>query len=230
MDTSTTYSSARKGTFYECLIAGGLAGTAVDTILFPLDTVKTRLQSPRGFHASGGFHGILSGLVPAVIGSAPTAAAFFVTYEYMKAFLSPWTSESFSSTFVHMIAASTGEISACVVRVPTEVVKQRLQAKLYSSTWNAIWTMYRTEGILGFYRGYFSTVLREIPFTCIQFPLYEVLKKQVSKYKQLQTPPEPFDAAICGSIAGGVAASVTTPLDVIKTRVMLDKQKVVISS
>jgi hypothetical protein len=30
------------------------------------------------------------------------------------------------------------------------------------------------------------------------------------------------EAAVCGSIAGGVAAAITTPLDVLKTRVMLD--------
>lgn len=48
-----------------------MAGTAVDTALFPLDTLKTRMQSKAGFAASGGFRGVYSGLTSAVIGSAP---------------------------------------------------------------------------------------------------------------------------------------------------------------
>lgn len=51
--------------------AGGVAGTAVDVALFPLDTLKTRLQSEAGFRASGGFRGIYSGLGPAALASAP---------------------------------------------------------------------------------------------------------------------------------------------------------------
>jgi len=34
----------------------------------------------------------------------------------------------------------------------------------------------------------------------------------------------PFEAAVCGSIAGGVGAAFTTPLDVLKTRIMLAKE------
>ncbi|CAB4418979.1 unnamed protein product [Rhizophagus irregularis] len=55
----------------QALVAGGIAGTAVDVALFPLDTLKTRLQSKSGFKASGGFRGIYSGLTSAVIGSSP---------------------------------------------------------------------------------------------------------------------------------------------------------------
>lgn len=51
--------------------AGGCAGTAVDVTLFPLDTIKTRLQSSQGFFKAGGFRGIYSGLGAAAIGSAP---------------------------------------------------------------------------------------------------------------------------------------------------------------
>ncbi|OMJ30211.1 S-adenosylmethionine mitochondrial carrier protein [Smittium culicis] len=61
-----------QNSIYHCLIAGGIAGTSVDTALFPLDTIKTRLQSEKGFRATGGFRGVYSGLSSAVIGSAPS--------------------------------------------------------------------------------------------------------------------------------------------------------------
>ena len=51
--------------------AGGVAGTAVDVILFPFDTLKTRLQSAEGFAKAGGFRGIYSGIASAASGSAP---------------------------------------------------------------------------------------------------------------------------------------------------------------
>lgn len=53
------------------LKAGGLAGVSVDLILFPLDTIKTRLQSPQGFNKAGGFRGIYAGVPSAAIGSFP---------------------------------------------------------------------------------------------------------------------------------------------------------------
>lgn len=34
------------------------------------------------------------------------------------------------------------------------------------------------------------------------------------------------EAAVCGSVAGGIAAAITTPLDVCKTRIMLSGRTV----
>ena len=67
------------------LLSGGFAGTSVDVALFPLDTIKTRLQAPKGFLASGGFRGVYNGIGAAAGGSAPGAAMFFCTYEAVKA-------------------------------------------------------------------------------------------------------------------------------------------------
>ncbi|KAG0344577.1 hypothetical protein BG004_004352 [Podila humilis] len=213
----------KEATALQCMLAGAMAGTAVDTALFPLDTLKTRLQSKAGFAASGGFRGVYSGLTSAVIGSAPGASMFFVTYEGLKKVFSTVLPDPEHAPAVHMMSASGGEIAACFIRVPTEVIKQRMQTKQFTTTSAALKSVIQNEGILGFYRGYFSTVAREIPFSCIQFPLYEYFKKSYAHATQ-RSAVDPWEAAVCASIAGGIAAAITTPLDVVKTRVMLSQR------
>ncbi|KAI9486442.1 MAG: mitochondrial carrier domain-containing protein [Benjaminiella poitrasii] len=208
----------------QALVAGALAGTAAESVLFPLDTIKTRLQSRTGFAISGGFRSVYSGLFSAVVGSAPNAALFFVTYEAIKRLLGASTDGVSDSPYIFMTAATCGEISACTVRVPTEVIKQRMQIKQFDTTLGAVSSVLRTEGLLGFYRGFLPTVAREIPFTCIQFPFYEYLKRKYSTYKGDLV--EPHEAALMGSIAGGFGAAITTPLDVCKTRIMLSSKSV----
>ncbi|KAI8638783.1 mitochondrial carrier domain-containing protein [Parasitella parasitica] len=121
-----------------------------------------------------------------------------------------------------MAAATCGEISACTVRVPTEVIKQRMQINQFNTTMSAVSSVLKTEGLLGLYRGFLPTVAREIPFTCIQFPLYEFFKSKYGQYKG--DCVEPIEAAVMGSLAGGIGAAITTPLDVCKTRIMLSSK------
>ncbi|XP_027719649.1 S-adenosylmethionine mitochondrial carrier protein isoform X2 [Vombatus ursinus] len=148
--------------FGVALLAGGIAGVSVDLILFPLDTIKTRLQSPQGFNKAGGFRGIYAGVPSAAIGSFPNAAAFFITYEYTK-FLLRTDSSSYLVPVTHMLAACAGEVVACLIRVPSEVVKQRAQVSAASGTFHIFSNILYQEGIQGLYRGYKSTVLREVP-------------------------------------------------------------------
>ncbi|XP_038063993.1 S-adenosylmethionine mitochondrial carrier protein-like isoform X1 [Patiria miniata] len=201
------------------LVSGALAGTVVDASLFPLDTIKTRLQSSAGFLKAGGFRGIYSGLGPAVLGSAPTAGVFFCTYEFTKQLSSSLgLTGSSCEPITHMIAASLGEVTACFVRVPVEVVKQRAQASRNASV-SILKSVLRNEGVRGLYRGYLSTVVREVPFSIIQFPLWEMLKL---RWGQRQgRPVDAWQSAVCGALAGGISAGLTTPLDVAKTRIML---------
>lgn len=195
------------------LVAGGWAGLSVDLVLFPLDTVKTRLQSSRGFLGSGGFRGIYSGVGSTAVGSMPGAALFFCTYEQVKHYTSSWP-----SGLSHMAAASAGEPVACLVRVPTEVVKQRAQTNRIAS-WKVLRQTLFTEGFMGLYRGYWSTVGREIPFALIQFPIWEMFKRKVGERQE--KPVAPWQSSLCGALAGGIASALTTPLDVAKTRIML---------
>ena len=131
-----------------------------------------------------------------------------------------------------MLAASVGEVAACAVRVPTEVVKQRAQASQHPSSLDALLHILRLRRSKGFgtmyrelYRGWAITVFREVPFTCIQFPLWEALKKWRCEQRGTQRSSA-AESAIFGMVAGAVAAGATTPLDVLKTRMMLATGKV----
>ena len=135
-------SEERHTPFLTSLIAGGLAGTSVDLALFPIDTLKTRLQSPHGFLAAGGFSGVYRGVMAAAAGSAPGAALFFGTYEAMKpriaamqnSYYGGESSSRSSPALTHMAAASIGESAACLVRVPTEVIKSKMQTNAAGSS------------------------------------------------------------------------------------------------
>ena len=120
-----------------------------------------------------------------------------------------------------MLAASVAETAACLVRVPTEVIKQRMQTGGYDKLTIALSDTYKRYGIRGFYAGYGTTVAREIPFSFIQFPMWEGLKLLWIKHLNHGEDIKPYQGALCGSISGGIAAAITTPLDVIKTRLML---------
>jgi solute carrier family 25 S-adenosylmethionine transporter 26 len=72
---------AEKVSISKPLICGAIAGLSVDIALFPLDTIKTRLQSSNGFFKSGGFSGLYKGINATFVGSAPGSALFFAFYE-----------------------------------------------------------------------------------------------------------------------------------------------------
>ncbi|KAF3924075.1 Mitoferrin [Orbilia brochopaga] len=224
--------------FTRALTAGAVAGMTVDMTLFPLDTLKTRLQSPSTFRAAGGFRNLYRGIGSVFLGSAPGAALFFVSYDGIR-----------NSTFSHqylgghdtavaaMVAGAVGEVAACTVRVPVEVVKQRAQAQVTGlgrgggsiAAVRYVVSLGRDRGFWGVwrevYRGYGVTISREIPFTVIQFPLWEALKRGIISWRDgggdTSRRATAAESAVCGSVAGGVAAALTTPLDVLKTRMML---------
>mmetsp|Transcript_70260 Transcript_70260/g.183181 ORF Transcript_70260/g.183181 Transcript_70260/m.183181 type:complete len:283 (-) Transcript_70260:407-1255(-) len=207
--------------FTLALIAGGIAGTSVDVSLHPLDTLRTRLQSTQGFWGAGGFRGMYKGILSAALGSAPGAAAFFSTYETTKQVMKGLNKGKEEHWTQHAFASSCGEVAACLVRVPTNVCTQRLQVGQYATLSEVVSDTLKTKGIRGFYVGYGTTVAREIPFSFIQFPIYERMKATWADWQG--RPTNPIQGAMCGSAAGAIAGGLTTPLDVAKTRIMLDK-------
>lgn len=56
------------------------------------------------------------------------------------------------------------------------------------------------EGILGLYRGFCSTIARDVPYSVIEFPMWEGLKAYWSNVKLRKVTP--IESALCGAIAG----------------------------
>ncbi|VUZ53816.1 unnamed protein product, partial [Hymenolepis diminuta] len=228
--------------------AGATAGLCVDVVLYPIDTLKTRLQSASGnIFTSCGKLKLFAGLPMVLLGSAPASAVFFYFYEVAKEVsqkngLPMWASS--------MIGTTTADITSMVLWVPCENVKQSAQSRPFDSLRSIFRSYVLHEGWIGLYRGYVSTIVRDLPCALIQFPIWEALKgffarrnhhRLLDQHLQGGVAPHSFPPpsaanltgfqfALCGFLSGAIAGSVTTPLDVAKTRIMLAERDSVLSS
>jgi solute carrier family 25 S-adenosylmethionine transporter 26 len=196
--------------FIEYAAAGAIAGLAVDIALYPIDTLKTRVQSRDGFFQCGGFRGIYRGLLIVSAGSVPCGALFFTGYEITKAYVSAFEAVE-DSLRPRILGAIIGESLACLLRVPVETIKQQMQKGLKRSLAQVV-KMNVTNGWTQLYMGFGATAARDIPFGISQMVIFEALKDYSDSATLLP---------IYGLISGGSAAFFTTPLDVAKTRIML---------
>lgn len=133
------------------------------------------------------------------------------------------------------------DLVACPLYVPTEVLKTRLQLQgrynnpyfnsgyNYKSSWHALRTIIRTEGVAELFSGYKATLARDLPFSAIQFAIYEQEQKWAKAWvgkKDIGLPLE----IITGASAGGLAGVLTCPLDVVKTRIQTQLDPAVATS
>lgn len=121
------------------------------------------------------------------------------------------------------------DFAASIVYVPSEVLKTRLQLQgrynnpffnsgyNYRSTVDAARTIVRTEGFGALYSGYRATIFRDLPFSAIQFAIYEKEHKVAVDFMETRDIGLPLEI-LTGASAGGIAGALTCPLDVVKTR------------
>lgn len=156
-----------------------------------------------------------------MIGSSPSVAVYFGCYSSSKSYLTKLLPARLSLVAV-AVSAAFGNTVASVLRVPYEVIKQRLQADLHKSTLEAIIYISKTEGIVGLFGGgkLASQMLRDIPYAIATLLTYEILQKLVASRNENTKMKDAF----CGALAGGIGAAVTNPMDVVKTRMMVGSE------
>jgi solute carrier family 25 iron transporter 28/37 len=217
--------------YEKAMIAGASAGVMEHVAMFPIDTIKTRLQAPvpiGGVSYTGAFDAIFKistqegiprlyrGVTAVMIGAIPSHAVNYGAYEYLK--------EKFGGNLPghHPIAhAGAGALSTLLhdaIINPMDVIKQRLQVQqsVYRGVITCARTVLKEEGLIAFYASYPTTVLLNVPFMAVYFAGYEFFKRAFGAGSGHHHDIGKELAA--GACAGACAGLVSTPLDVLRTR------------
>ncbi|KAJ4306264.1 mitochondrial aspartate-glutamate transporter agc1 [Collariella sp. IMI 366227] len=224
---------------------GSVAGAFGAFMVYPIDLVKTRMQNQRGANPgqrlynnsidcfrkvirNEGFRGLYSGVLPQLVGVAPEKAIKLTVNDLVRNY---FTDKQGQIWWGHeVIAGGTAGGCQVVFTNPLEIVKIRLQvqgevAKSVEGApkRSAMWIV-RNLGLVGLYKGASACLLRDVPFSAIYFPTYSHLKRDLfgeSQTKKLGV----LQLLTAGAIAGMPAAYLTTPCDVIKTRLQVEARK-----
>jgi hypothetical protein len=243
------------------MLASASAGMVARIPCHPLDTCKAKLQVQKAQGVYGNFvdvfvktwrqegrRGLYKGFGTAFIGSGPAGCLYFTTYEKSKELLLQIPFLQRSPGTAHFTAGLLAEVVSCILWVPIDVVKERLQVQStlstlhripntgtsasilsqsnqslqYKGNLDAFATILRTEGVRGVYKGYGATIASFGPFSALYFLFYEKLKRG-SEYL-LVTNTLPFPAILtCAATAGSLASLITNPLDMAKLRLQVER-------
>ena len=213
------------------MLAGAFAGIAEHSVMYPVDLLKTRMQivnpSPTAMYTgisnamvtisrAEGFRTLWRGVSSVIVGAGPAHAVYFASYEATKHALGG--NEGGSEEHHPLAAAASGAaatIASDALMNPFDVIKQRMQlhGSVYRSVTHCAREVFRNEGLTAFYVSYPTTLCMTVPFTALQFMAYESISKVMNPTGRY----DPYTHCFAGGLAGGFAAGLTTPLDVIKT-------------
>ncbi|KAJ6520104.1 mitochondrial inner membrane protein [Mycena sanguinolenta] len=227
-------------------VQGGIAGGIGATIVYPIDMVKTRMQNQRStvvgqmlyknsldcaqkILRNEGFVGFYRGLGPQLVGVAPEKAIKLTVNDIIRGQATdPETGRI--KLYWELIAGGTAGGCQVVFTNPLEIVKIRLQvqgeaAKAEGFAPKGAVHIIRQLGVLGLYKGASACLLRDIPFSAIYFPTYGHLKKDVFHEGYNGKELSFVELLLSAGIAGMPAAYLTTPADVVKTRLQVEARK-----
>ncbi|KAJ1899157.1 Carrier protein, mitochondrial [Kickxella alabastrina] len=178
------------------------------------------------------------GLAPTLVASGPSTVIYFVGYDYLRQYLgrrvqrSSWHGyEKYSA----LLAGCLARTAAVTAISPIELVRTRMQSAAthdFKTVMRGVSSNIRASGIRTLWRGLVPTLWRDVPFSAIYWFGYERWR---DVYAPLLKAAEPAGnssrgggrdilVAFCsGASSGVVAAALTTPFDVAKTRRQIEQ-------
>ena len=235
------------------LLSGMFAGSFSRLFVHPIDTIKSKVQvsskftflaSLRSTLRKEGIKGLYLGAPTVIIGSIPGCVLYFGTYEFSKKHLLSFEVFRKSEFLTYFACGMLAEIVACIVFVPIDVVKERLQVQSnlktykYSNDLNAFRTIIKTEGFRGIYKAYGATVMSFGPFSAINFSFFEFfkgffVKNDAQSYlnrvadnsiaKKEKADLSFSQSLLCSSLSNLIAGFITNPLDLVKLRMQVQR-------
>ncbi|TKA82421.1 hypothetical protein B0A49_00020 [Cryomyces minteri] len=178
-------------------LAGFTAGIVSTLVVHPFDVVKTRLQVDHSnrsrlgdswrivrslFHHEGGSTALYRGLMPNMLGNSISWALYFLWYGNIKDMIQTYRGAGNRLTSLdYFLASGTSGILTAIFTNPIWVIKTRMLSTgrnapgAYRSISHGTKSLYRAEGIAGFYRGLLPSLFG-VSHGAIQFMAYEQLK------------------------------------------------------
>jgi solute carrier family 25 citrate transporter 1 len=215
------------------LLSGGIAGGVEGAATYPFEFAKTRVQLhneaklPRNpfriviqVYQQEGLRALYKGCGALVVGSVAKDAVRFASFDSIKnAFRDEKT--GVLSPGRNMLAGMAAGVAASIFAVtPTERIKTALiddarSTKSYTSAVHCIRTIFKEDGIIGLYRGFIGTTLKQASATSFRMGSYNIIKD----FEVVRDIPQNTVINFAnGSVAGVVTTLATQPFDTIKTR------------
>lgn len=173
-----------------------------------------------------GLGSLYRGLAPSLVAAVPNTALYFLTYETLKdgilqgcpELLPPLLSAEAAENVAPPVAGGLARVVAATATAPFELLRTQLQGGRATSMQRLVQA--GGGNVSALWRGLAPTLARDVPFSALYWSCLE--RFRASLLAQGVVESHVTASFVAGAGAGLVAAAVSTPMDVIKTRIQME--------
>jgi len=137
-----------------------------------------------------GINGYFRGLSPSLIKNFMAAGTYFSSLYYFEQSLKQM--HILSDGKVHFCAAAMARIVQSIINNPIIIIKTRLEVvgfNEYTSIMDAVRKIYLHEGLGGFWTGLKVSLVRDVPFSGMFYPIYNFIKRDMVYLYEMKNGP-----------------------------------------